>query len=399
MKHYTTFFLLALLASCGGQEKPQVAARTAAVPVVYEVPAAIDPTGATDVTDALNAWIQSVPDSSTIAFRGNAIYRAEGGIHFRNRKALNIEGRGARIRSLISGDSVTLTYVAPAGSLKRYRVQGTADTTLIFHVDLVLQSHWPRNRYHVNLEDCQGVTLTGLYVDGPNNLGGPDGEYRSTMEAQHAVNIQRCKDIAIRSCRLEQIWGDAIYVGGNSKRVDLVGNICQQTGRQGMAICWADTVNVIGNYIGKVRRSMIDLETSATTWDINNITIRANTFGSGRLNWIAAGGKAGGYRNTIIENNIILEKSPNIGWGPADTTFRRGPVVIRDNISIPSHGNSFQAAWRFSYTDDITITGNYIPLQANRNMHLVGCTNCSGVSVTGNSWPGGVGDLLGAAQN
>lgn len=393
---YTIFSLLILLAACSGREKPQEVARTVAIPQVYTVPAGIDRTGATDVTDTLNAWIATVPDSAIISFRANSTYRAEGGIHFRNRRALEVRGNGARIWSKWSGDSATVTLIAnpPGEPYSLYRVQ-LADGA-VFDMKAKNVEQIRRNRYHVNIEGCTGVNVTGIYIDGPNDAGGPDGLYIADQEAQHGFNISASHGVNIKSSRVMQVWGDCFCVSSGCSGISIENNICQQTGRHGVAITNADSVVIAGNLIEQIRRSSIDLEPLVVGWTLKNVSIDGNLFGSARLTWIAAAGKGGTFENVRIENNIVLPGgvNPNIILGSGDTTARRGPITVRGNYCLMPHGTPQGASWRFSYVDGLTVEGNYVPLQTTRAMYLTSCLSVTGATVQDNTFPGGLGNVI-----
>lgn len=382
-------FLLILLASCSRKEPEQL---PAAIPdPVYTVPATIDRTGATDVSDTLNAWLATVPDSSVISFPANSTYRLEGGLHFKDRHGLTVIGNGARLWSKWSGDSATITLIHnPNQGLSLYRVK-LADSTTGFHLYAKNLDYLKRSRFHVNFENCTNIEVTGIRIDGPNDTGGPDGQYISSKEAQHGFNIQSCTDLSIRSSRVDQVWGDFFYVAGASRRVYIEHNTCKQNGRQGIAVSRGDSIFVRYNNISQGRRSLIDLE-PVLDWPLRDIYIVGNYFGPGLLTWIAAGGKGGEFARIYIENNIIDGKSPNIVFG-SDSTRRRGPVVVRGNISYAGHGNPLGAAWRFSYVDGLTVTRNSIPLQLTVVMQLVGVKGCTGVDVLDNTFPNGLGNI------
>ena len=56
-----------------------------------------------DVSAALQAWLQSVPDGSTILLAKNACYRIESTVEFRDRHDLLVEGNNATLRAFTAG--------------------------------------------------------------------------------------------------------------------------------------------------------------------------------------------------------------------------------------------------------------------------------------------------------
>ena len=61
------------------------------------LPASIDATGATDVSDALGAFVDAVPDGSTIVFRPGGRYRLTRAIRLEARHRLSFMGQGSRL--------------------------------------------------------------------------------------------------------------------------------------------------------------------------------------------------------------------------------------------------------------------------------------------------------------
>src|SRR5438067_7537181 len=72
----------------------------------YNVPATIDSTGTTDVTQKLVDFFASVPDGSTIAFPAGGKYRIEGTLPISNRHNLVFDGNGAEFIARTDGSGV-----------------------------------------------------------------------------------------------------------------------------------------------------------------------------------------------------------------------------------------------------------------------------------------------------
>src|SRR4051794_35244430 len=70
---------------------------------VYNVPVTIDSTGTTDVTDALQNFLRSVPDNSTVAFRPEGRYRSEGTLRLERRNVFTLDGHGATLFATTPG--------------------------------------------------------------------------------------------------------------------------------------------------------------------------------------------------------------------------------------------------------------------------------------------------------
>src|SRR5207244_8666995 len=84
------------------------------------VPATIDSTGSTDVTNQLNSFFASVPDGSTISFPRQARYRVDGTLLVQDRNNLTFEGNGA----------TTLSRNHAAGSRPMWLLRGGSNLVL-----------------------------------------------------------------------------------------------------------------------------------------------------------------------------------------------------------------------------------------------------------------------------
>ena len=64
---------------------------------IVPVPDTIDYTGATDVTDALQSFIDEVDDGVVVRFRANGKYRVEGTLFVTNKSSVTFDGQNATI--------------------------------------------------------------------------------------------------------------------------------------------------------------------------------------------------------------------------------------------------------------------------------------------------------------
>lgn len=84
----------------------------------YEVPAGIDRSGKTDVHEALNDFLSSVPDNAVVRFPEDGVYRCGGPVEISGKRNWVVDGRGSRL-------------LLPNGAgHAALRVQGVSDLTL-----------------------------------------------------------------------------------------------------------------------------------------------------------------------------------------------------------------------------------------------------------------------------
>ena len=140
------------------------------------MPISFDSSGATDASAALNAWIATVPDGSTIVFRAGTTYRLDDGIKLVNRHHLTFIGNGATLKA-----------------------NGTAGT----HTDTPF-ALWGLDTYIT----IKGFTIVGNNPTGLYSSGGGTGNSENLM----GVTIFGAKHVEIANNTIRNTWGDWVYV-------------------------------------------------------------------------------------------------------------------------------------------------------------------------------------------
>ena len=117
------------------------------------VPSSIDATGATDASAKLNAFLATVPDGSTIAFKPGATYLMDAPLKFSRRHNLTFDGQGATLKA--NGPTTE------SGSLIWVGSYGGANTGITIH-DFKLVGHSPTpGVYQGGKEGAHGVLIAG----------------------------------------------------------------------------------------------------------------------------------------------------------------------------------------------------------------------------------------------
>ena len=289
-------------------------------PGTYDVPSEIDATGKTDVGAALNAFIDSVPDGSTIVFPADARYRSETEIAFRGRARLVVQGNGAR---------------------------------------LFATQRQPAERSLIRVVNSRNLVFRDLVVDGPHPNGGlSDDAYRPMFEFQHGFRLEAVRDVQLDRVTVTDVYGDFVYIGQDkdrrpSERVWIHDSTFARNGRQGIAITDANSVIIERNRFTEVRRAILDLEPNAKGWSVRDIHVLDNTIGTGRLLFVASHG-AGPVDDIVIEGNALPRHGLTIEVMSPEGQRRRNWIVT-DNVSDePVHTR----ALRFIGVDGILVSGN-----------------------------------------
>lgn len=289
-------------------------------PGKFEVPSEIDATGTSDVAEALNAFIASVPDGSTIVFPAGARYRSEAELAFRGRARLVIQGNGARIFAT---------------------------------------QRQPAERSQIRVVNSRNLVFRGLIIDGPHPNGGlADDAYRPMFEFQHGFRLEAVRDIQLDNVTVTDVYGDFVYIGQDkdrrpSERVWIHDSTFARNGRQGIAITDASSVIIERNRFTEVRRAIFDLEPNARRWAVRDIHILDNTIGTGRLLFVASHG-AGPVDDIVIEGNALPRHGLTIEVMAPEGQRRQNWIVTDNESDEPVHARAI----RFIGVDGVLVSQN-----------------------------------------
>jgi hypothetical protein len=305
-------------------------------PAGITVPASIDATGATDASAALNTWLASVPNGSTIVFKAGGIYRMNVGLTFSNRSGLTFEGNGATLRS--NGDA------SRASSL--------------FHL----------NGGNRNIR-IRNFTLVG-------NSSTP-GVWSTVGEQAHGIAVNGGTGVEIANVTVSAVWGDGLYVRGWADTVWLHDSHVVSNGRMGVAIVSGRNVTVERVAFDKVGYGVFDIEPNEATGGASNVKFINNTVGvvsqvRGKAFLFGANGAAGSVVSDVtVSGNTVTGDSLDTY---VTNTTRRQNIAFTNNTA---HGVSPGPVLYFAHVDGLTVTGNVQPLTSGS---LASISDCTGVT-------------------
>ena len=330
---------------------PSALARPWAAPVttaIYTVPGSIDPTGSTDVSAALNAFVAGVPNGSIIQFPTNAVYRMTAGIGIGARNNLIFEGNGSTIR----------TYGA-----------GTDQTTSDFLLGWA--GYWTGIASHITIHD---FVLQGSAS--PVGVGG-QGEEQAAVKA-HSANY-----IEIYGNTVRGVTGDAFqFEVTATNSIWVHDNTVESAGRNGVTVGGGSTILVEHNAFVKIGYITLDIEptpgyptvTSGVIFRNNN-PCHWSVWDSYGGFFFSADGSHTGYPIdyvTVTGNTVtgpsLLSQFDNGGGGTRNTN-----IVFTNNVSSNTVSGP---VLNFAHVDGLTVTGNTQPLSSGS---LASITDCTGV--------------------
>lgn len=303
----------------------QATARTVAVPLT------IDATGRRDVTGALNAFLASVPNDSTVLFPANARYRIDGSLLLENRRNLVIDGRGSTFFAVTEG---------------------------------------VRNRSQWKVQLSSGITLRSMTVIGAHENAGVDGVFDVEREAQHAYSLQGSDHITLDNVEGRNTYGDFVYIdkhaGVPATFITVKNSRFSGAGRQGIAVSSGEDVLITGNTIGDVRRSMFDFEPYSDRISIRRIRIVGNNIGPARFYFVASGGHPAPVEDIEIRGNRLTGMLPSVVIeGHPEMPRRR--ITVADNTT--DMGTN-RPVFSFTWVDEATVTGNTVSFMSAKDGYV-----------------------------
>ncbi len=327
------------------------------------MPDSVDAHCGADVTSALQAWFDGTPDDTIMSFPSRACYRIEGTLHLDHRRKVNIEGHGSTLEA---------TTVGVGGRLA------------------------VRGRSQLAIGSSQDVVVRDLIVRGANpKAGTSDAAYQPRFEAQHGFSLSGDDGVTLDHVEAYDVYGDFVYIGGAngvpSTHVVVRNSHFERNGRQGISVTDGADIDIVGNTIGEVSRSCIDLEPNLRSQEVRRVRIEHNVTGPVHNFWLADKGSGSDIGDITVSDNVM--KAPSGGlvfvFGPARK--KRGPFTFTHNtfrVSGLVSDEGATGAFVFVNVSGVQITANVVTAPAERRMSAVELRGSDHVVVSGNRFAG-----------
>ena len=297
------------------------------------------------MTNALNKFIASVPNGSTIVFKAHGRYRSEGILTITGRSNLTFNGNGATIYA-------------------------TTNTSA--------------NRRNWNVRASHGITFESMTVQGANPH---PGTYDPNHEFEHGFWIDGSTGIEISHVTMTHNRGDCVYLGDGSGALPwssdiwIHDSVCTGNGRMGIAIVAARHVTIERNSFSAIAYHVIDIEPNhqSPVEGASYVMIRSNTVhGALKERFVSMDGWGPIDHVTITANMmsggaLIIAARPFAGSG-----YRISGLVITNNTGTQSEHGSIMD---FVANDSLTVTGNRQPISSGS---LTSVANSTNVHISGN---------------
>jgi hypothetical protein len=305
---------------------------------VYTVPASVPSGCTTDATSEILAWIASVPDGATLRFGAGACYRIEGTIELQGR-TLTIDGNGSTFKALDPPSSHSAIWRA-------------WDSSVTF----------------------RDMTIVGSYADG--------GVHNFDLQWAHGIDLRGTHGV-VENVSMSDLAGDCVYFGlGEGRSSGAVrDSSCRRIGRNAVSVTAGDDITVERVTTDRIGFIAFDVEPDPEAGNgSSRVVFDSNTIGSYYLYAWALVGNAP-IADQAFTNNRVVGKGLRIA--ALYPTYRPQRLTVTGNSSDTNQG---APAMQFNGVDDLTVSGNTVPLTSGA---MASVKNSCDVNVSGNSFPGG----------
>lgn len=321
--------------------------------VVTAVSRVPDPTGGDD-TELIKAAIAAVVDGGRVEFPDERVYRCEFPVLTTARHGLQLNVNGSTVQATTEGS---------------------------------------RNRSHWRFDNCTEFEINDAVVIGANPNAGYNG-YVAALEAQMAFQFMGGGGFVLNNPVASDIYGDFLYFGANPSSPTDWFDGCQinspqfhRNGRQAFTVVAGRNIHATGGAWSDIARSFLDVEPNFTTGGGEHISVTHTTVDVLRSNLLASVGAAGLVNDVLFDHVTISTNGVRATvTAPAGGPRRTGFVFTNCTSTLAyGTGSGLGCVSNFTHCDDITFTGNIQPMQAGRNMALVGLVDCTDYTITGNT--------------
>jgi Purple acid Phosphatase, N-terminal domain len=328
------------------------------------VPPQIDASGASDVGQAIQDWVDAQPDGSLLVFPAGSVYSMERGIH------------------LGPGDA-DMTFFGYGATLQVTGC-GASEDESAFSVD-----------------GSSNVAILGFTISGTNDMAGTFGAFDAGCgQFSHGVALfGDSQDIEVADVHVSRIHGDAIYVNCDvvnpgAGLYDFHNNLLELTGRQLVTINQGSDIRVADNILRSPALYAVDSEDCGDSAAVlTDVSVDHNYFDT--WNWHYSPGGQSGAEDYYACRAVNAEyEDGEIGlfsnYAVTDNYFTGGCAgwgSLTDGLCDPS-GATISAAGSIAKTG-IEVTSNVMELPPEQRCGFaVSVANASDGSITGNQAPG-----------
>lgn len=335
-------------------------------PNVYSVPLSIDKTGASDVTAALQAWINGVPNGTAavpnvLQFSGGT-YKILTGLQLTSRSNLVFDGAS---KTTQLNQAAAVTFNAGTGFW-----ESPDDHECLIRLDL-----------------CTNVTFRQLILHGSTTFPSSGDAHVPWQNLQwmHGVNIVRSTDIDVSFCTIDSFAGDGVCYGNEDQSPLGSGVVSdcdiRKNHRNGISYVGASQCQALRNAIQQSGFFGIDIEPNDANSPCDHILLDSNVFGTqgGALqrNCMAIGNTH--CADTVVSNNSSTVRDLRMQFIPNQQNPHSSRLTITGNSSTVQGSNACCDIYNH---DTVDVSGNSLPSSGDPFRF----TNCTDVLISGSTY-------------
>ena len=316
------------------------------------VPATLASDCSVDATAALLKWIGSIPDNSTLSFGSSKCYRIDGTVELRNRSGLILDGNGSTFKSgtpMVEGNKAD-------------------DQRAMFRV------------IDSSAISFENMAIVGSYAHG--------GTFDASLQHAHAIDL-RGTSAVVENVSMSNVAGDCLYFGlGNDNVTKSSGSAhdstCNSIGRSGISVAAGKGITVKRMTLNKVGFATFNVEPNAGPgWGASNILFESNIIKTYRLHAFSIVEYAP-ISNVTFANNRVVGQGLKAAVGKQlNGDLRPRNITFTGNTSDTPQA---AAAFNAENVDELTITGNNVPLTSGT---MASVERSCKVNVSDNTFVGG----------
>jgi hypothetical protein len=316
------------------------------------VPASIDATCSTGVGPAVNAWIASQPDGSTLVFPSGACYLFNGsqGLYLVGRSGLTLDGTGARIV---------------------LRTSGGNDASAFF------------------IQGSSRITIRGFSVDGGNPATGSPQAWGYLDEHLNAAAV-RAGSSAIEFDRVswDNMRGFGVFVSADGGTVWPTGVSVHDSfirgAECGLCLVAGNNVTFTRNTVNDSMGAFVDLEPDSSQsggGGFNNVVVSDNDVS--RFAWNQVG--TSWFLGSVPQDAVVSTAVMN-GLTVTGNRVWQGPATALDG-NYPGMGGLGLRANKANPKSDYVIADNWTATASTGPSCVMYLANVHNLTVTGNTQP------------
>lgn len=232
-----------------------------------------------------------------------------------------------------------------------------SNTILIINGTIQLLPNEYKGCYILQINGSENVVVkgSGCLIGDKNEHTGTEGEWG------HGINILKSNNIFIEGLRVNNCWGDCIYVGNESSNIRIENCTLTNGRRQGISVTSADGVIINGctitNVFGTAPQHGIDIEPNKGD-SVNNIRIEkvaiSNCYG-GIMSWRPESASIGDIEIKKCSISNIQD--------PAPINMRFANKVSIEDCEIESKADRCIS---IQNVDTLSVSGNILKCEGNK---------------------------------